>query len=312
MIYILSCETIENKGGIYAYDVQGNGSLEQKGYFPCDRPMYALKCKKGLCVLLRQPFISSNDSGYFYIDETLQTASEIKSTKGVVACHLCVENENVYVVNYLSGNIVKNGGIIAQREGNSVHLIRQTQPHTHFVSQTFDGYLAVCDLGTDALAFYDTDLRLVSEGKVPSGYGIRHLIFSKGGKFIYAINELVPSISVFVYENGKAKLINTIKIHCKKEKASGAAIRLSDDGKYLYVSLREDNAIAVYAVSDEKLTLLQVVNCGGNSPRDFNIFGNILVCTNENSGDVTIFQIENGYLTQLEIMLNIPKPLCVL
>ena len=311
MIYILSCETIENKGGIYGYDLTKNGELIQIAYFPCDRPMYAVKSEKGLCVLLRQPFENSENSGYFYIDEDLQTATGIKDTQGVVACHLCVDDGDVYIVNYLSGNIVKNGEIIAQRTGKSVHPTRQTEPHTHFVGKTPDGYLAVCDLGTDTLAIYDKALRLFCESKVPSGYGIRHLVFSKDGKYIYAVNELVPSVSVFTYVNGKAELVDTVKIDCKNEKANGAAIRLSKNGKYLYVSLREENAICVFAVDDEKLTLLQKVDCGGNSPRDFDICGNNLIVCNENSGNVVVYHTANRLVTNKVAEISIKRALCV-
>lgn len=311
MIYILSCETIENKGGIYGYDLTKNGELIQIAYFPCDRPMYALKSEKGLCVLLRSPFKNNENSGYFFVDESLQNATEIKDTKGVVACHLCVDDGDVYIVNYLSGNIVKNGEIIEQRIGKSIHPTRQTEPHTHFVGKTPDGYLAVCDLGTDTLAIYDKALRLICESKVPSGYGIRHLVFSKDEKFIYAVNELVPSVSVFTYVNGKAELFDTVKIDCKNEKANGAAIRLSKNGKYLYVSLREENAICVFAVDDEKLTLLQKVDCGGNSPRDFDVCGNNLIVCNEKSGNVVVYHTANRLVTNKVAEISIKRALCV-
>ncbi len=310
MIYILSCAAIENGGGIYAYDFTEHGELEKCKYFPCDRPMYAVKCKKGLCALLRQPFENSENSGYFYLDESLQTSTKIKDTQGKCACHLCVDNDDAYIVNYLSGNIVKNGEIITKRQGKSAHLIRQTEPHTHFVGQTPDGYLAVCDLGTDTLAIYDMDLKIISESKVPSGYGIRHLVFSKDGKYIYAVNELAPSISVFGYANGKAKLINTVKIECKNEKANGAAIRLSDDGKYLYVSLREENAICVFAANGEKLTLLQTVDCGGDSPRDFDVWENYLISCNEKSGNVVVFSMKNGLIDGCVEEISIKNALC--
>lgn len=312
MIYILSCDTIVNKGGIYAYNLTKNGSLEQAGYFPCDRPMYAVKCEKGLCVLLRQPFLSDNFSGYFYIDEGLKTATQIKSTQGVVACHLCVDNSDVFIVNYLSGNIVKNGEVITQRKGKSVHATRQTEPHTHFVDKTPDGYLAVCDLGTDALAFYDKNLQLISETKVPNGYGIRHLTFAKDGRYIYAVNELVPSISIFSYKGGKAELTNTVKIDCKNEKANGAAIRLSKDGKYLYISLREENVICVYEINDENLTLIQTMDCGGDSPRDFNIFGDYLFCANEKSNSITLFRLDNCENADEKEVVMLKNPLCIL
>ena len=312
MIYILSCETIENKGGIYAYDLYNSGELVQQAYFPCDRPMYAVKCEKGLCVLLRQPFAENENSGYFFIDEALKNASEIQSTQGIVACHLCVENNDVYTVNYLSGNVVKNGKTAAQRQGKSVHPTRQTEPHTHFVDKTPDEYLAVCDLGTDALAFYDKNLQLISETKVPSGYGIRHLTFAKDGRYIYAVNELVPSISIFSYEGGKAELTNTVKIDCKNEKANGAAIRLSKDGKYLHISLREENVICVYEINDENLTLIQTMDCGGDSPRDFNIFGDYLFCANEKSNSITLFRLDNCENADEKEVVMLKNPLCIL
>ena len=312
MIYILSCETIENGGGIYGYDLTEKGELLQLAYFPCDRPMYAVKCEKGLCVLLRQPFENSENSGYFFVDETLQKVTEIKDTQGVVACHLYVEKDDVYVVNYLSGNIVKNGEIIAQRTGKSIHPTRQTEPHTHFIDETPDGYLAACDLGTDTLAIYDKNLQLISESKVPSGYGIRHLVFSKDGKYIYAVNELVPSISVFEYANGKAKLVNTVEMECKNERANGAALRLSIDGKYLYVSLREENAICVFEINGKELTLAQKTGCGGDSPRDFNIVDKHLIVCNEKSGNVSVFSMRNGLLDHRVEKISIKNALsCV-
>ena len=312
MIYILSCDTIANKGGIYAYNLTENGSLKQAGYFPCDRPMYAVKCEKGLCVLLRQPFENSENSGYFFVDESLQNATGIKDAKGVVACHLYVDKDDVFIVNYLSGNIVKNGEVITQRKGKSVHATRQTEPHTHFVDKTPDGYLAVCDLGTDALAFYDKNLQLISETKVPSGYGIRHLTFAKDGRYIYAVNELVPSISIFSYKGGKAELTNTVKIDCKNEKANGAAIRLSKDGKYLHISLREENVICVYEINDENLTLIQTMDCGGDSPRDFNIFGDYLFCANEKSNNITLFRLDNCEDADEKEVVMLKNPLCIL
>ena len=311
MIYLLSCETIQNGGGIYGYDLTEKGELIQLSYFPCDRPMYAVKCKKGLCVLVRQPFKNGNGSGYLFVDECLQNASETKSTQGVVACHLCVDNDDVYIVNYLSGNVVKNGEIIEQRKGQSVHPTRQTQPHTHFVDKTPDGYLVVCDLGTDTLAIYNKDLHLLSESKVPSGYGIRHLVFSKDGKYIYAVNELVPSISVFAYEKGRATLLNTFEIECKKAKANGAAIRLSMEGKYLYVSLREENVICVFAVDGNNLKLLQKIDCGGDSPRDFDVCGSHLIICNEKSENVSVYFMRNGLVANKATSISIKNALCV-
>lgn len=302
MIYLLSYESVEKGGGVYVFDWQG-GKLERRKYFPCDRPMYAVKCDEGLCVLLRQPSENSPFGEYFFVDRGLQQASEAKSTQGVVPCHVCVDDKNVYVVNYLSGNVVKNGEKVVLRQGKSVHPTRQTQSHTHFVTKTPDGYFAVCDLGTDTIAVYDENLELLSEASVPSGYGVRHLVFSEDGKYIYAVNELVPSVSVFAYEQGKAEPLSTEKIPCKKEKANGAAIRLAKDGKTLFVSLREENEICVFAVDGARLALRERIPCGGDSPRDFDVFGEYLVICNENSGNVAVYdRREKRYLSDVRLL----------
>lgn len=312
MIYILSCEKIEKGGGIYSFDLNTNGQLIKKDYYACDRPMYAVKCKQGLCVLLRQPFDNDNNSGYFFIDDSLCKATKIKSTKGIVACHLTVNNNDIYIVNYLSGNIVKNGEKAVNRVGKSVNVSRQEMPHTHFIGKTPDGYFAVCDLGTDTLAFYDDDLNLISESKVPLGYGIRHLVFSKDGKYIYTINELVPSISVFGYKEGAATLLNTVKIECENGNASGAAIRLSQDGKYLYVSVRGENIICVYEISGENLKILQKFDCGGDSPRDFDIICDKMIVCNEKSANVAVFDMKKGFISKIKESVPLSSTLCVI
>lgn len=293
MLYLLSCERVEKGGGVYAFDLQG-GKLERRKYFPCDRPMYAVKSEKGLCVLLRQPDENDPFGKYFFVDENLEQASEAKSTQGVVPCHVCADGENVYVVNYLSGNVVKNGEKVLLRQGKSIHPTRQTQSHTHFVTKTPDGYFAICDLGADAIAFYDENLNLVSEANVPSGYGVRHLAFSKDGKYIYAVSELVPAVSVFVYRDGKAEPISTETIPCEKEKANGAAIRLSEDGKTLFVSLRVENEVCVFDADGERIVLRERIPCGGDSPRDFDVFGDYLIICNENSGNVAVYDRKSG------------------
>ena len=137
-------------------------------------------------------------------------------------------------------------------------------------------------------------------------------MFSKDGKYIYAVNELVPSIGVFAYQNGKAELIHTIDIKCENEKANGAAIRLSKDGKYLYVSLREENVICAFAVDGEKLTLLQTVDCGGDSPRDFNLVGDCMIISNEKSKNVVVYNILNGLIGNKHSEYIMNNALCVI
>lgn len=311
-IYLLSCQKPSAEGGIYTFDLNGAGELKKEGYYKCDRPMYAVKCERGLCVILREPFENRTESGYFFIDEDLKNASEIKDTGGEVACHLSVIDEDVYIANYKSGSVSKNGKVSLELVGKGIHPIRQTSPHAHFVGVTPDGYTAVCDLGTDALTILNKDFSRVSESKVPSGYGIRHIVFSKDGKFIYAVNELVPSISVFSYKSGEVKILSTQNIDCKEKTANGGAIRISDDGKYIYVSVRDENVICVYETDGEKLTLLQMADCGGNGPRDFKLFNNCLVVCNQKSGEVISYRLKGGIIKEQVSVYRLGEALCVI
>ena len=51
----------------------------------------------------------------------------------------------------------------------------------------------------------------------------------------------------------------------------GAAIRVSNDGRYLYASNRGHNSIAVFAIAADGLSIdsIQTISTEGDFPRDF-------------------------------------------
>lgn len=309
-MYILSCEKPEKGGGIYRCKING-GCLKINAYLPCDRPMYAVKANGRLHVLLRAPFKNGENSGYFSCTEDFSDKSEIRDTLGKVACHLCVIEEDVYIANYISGNIVKNCERAVAHTGRGVNAQRQEAPHTHCVTPSPCGKYILCtDLGTDTLYIYDRALNIKNTAKVPEGYGIRHIFFSKDGKYIYAINELVPSVSVFEWKNAMANYLNTVKL-TETEGATGAAIRISENDKFLYCSVRGENALYVLRADGANLTAEQKTDCGGESPRDFHIIDDeFLVSCNENSDSVVWFSLQNGKIGKKAGELKLKKPLC--
>ncbi|MBQ4087783.1 MAG: lactonase family protein [Clostridia bacterium] len=237
------------------------------------------------------------------------------STRGICACHLCVsENETVYAVNYSSGSVIKIPGKLIVHEGEcGPAKPRQDMPHTHYVNFTPDGaYLLVTDLGLDTIFVYDKELNKVSEIKAPAGSGPRHLIFSEDGKTCFCVNELDSTLSAYDYENGKLTITDTVSILPEGYDAQNttAAIRLHDG--LIYASNRGNNSIACLSYENKKLSLLSITDCGGKGPRDFNIFGNILICTNENSDNVTFFEVEGEKLYKLSQELHLKGALCVI
>ena len=309
-MYILSCEKAEKGGGIYRCET-GEGGIKINAYLPCDRPMYAVKANGRLHVLLRAPFKNGENSGYFSCPEDLSDKTDVRDTLGKVACHLCVIEDDVYIVNYLSGNIVKNCERAVAHTGRGANAQRQEAPHTHCVIPSpCDKYILCTDLGTDTLYIYDRALNLKGTAKVPEGYGIRHIVFSKDGKYIYAINELVPSVSIFKWQNAMANYVNTVKL-TETEGATGAAIRISNDGKFLYCSVRGENALYVLRANGANLSVEQKTGCGGDSPRDFHIIDDeFLVSCNENSDSVVWFSLQNGKIGKKAGELKLKKPLC--
>lgn len=312
-IYIASCI---KGGGIYHYTLSENNALDFCEKTTLDEPMYMIVRNEKMYILLRQPDEKTNFSGELSMDidgtGKLFASSRIISTKGVVACHLEVSDDNIYAVNYVSGSVIKLPDTLVTHSGHGLHKVRQNAPHTHFVHASPDGkYILVTDLGLDKIFVYDKDLKPVSDASVPSGHGPRHLAFSSDGKIVYCVNELGSSVSIFSYSDGKLKLQNTLSALPKDFSGDNisAAIRIKDN--YLYVSNRGHNSISVFEIKDSyNIVLKECVDCGGNSPRDFNIIDDVLICTNEKSDNVTVFKL-NSYIPEIISELNIPSPLCV-
>lgn len=324
-VFLLSCAESAQGGGVYRYLLKEDGKLEKQAYLPCDKPMYAVNDGKRLHILLRAPFgenyaknanvrtAEENEekySGYFACNVDFSDCSEVQSTLGECACHLAADGNDVYIANYLSGNIVKNCHVACAHEGKGINLPRQDMPHTHFAAFSPDKkYVLCCDLALDTIFVYDRNLNEVSRAKVPDGYGVRHLVFSKDGHTVYAANELFPSVSVFSFDGKRLALKNTVTLPCEKKNSTAAAIRLSADGKTLFVSVRGENTLFVFNVDAENLQLKTQFDCGGDSPRDFDVFGDTLICCNENSDNVTVIDAKEYRVVE---SIRLQHPLCVL
>ncbi len=310
-IYIASCSP---DGGIYQYRLEEDGKLSFVNKTECDRPMYAVVSDGKMYVLLRAPFDGNNESGLVVYDiacdGTLGNPTEPVSTKGVVACHLAVNKNDVYCVNYLSGNVIKMPDTIVTHSGKGIHPTRQEAPHTHFVGFTPDGkYLCVTDLGLDTVFLYAPDLTFKGKVTVPEGHGARHLVFSEDGRYMFVANELLSTVSSFEYDGcdfSYIETINCLPVDNKKD-STASAIRYHR-GK-IYVSNRGHDSVSILGHENGRMTLLDTVDCKGSSPRDFDILGNLMIATNEKSNSVTVTDL--GTLETTCVLEDIEAPLCV-
>lgn len=314
LVYVASCA---DDGGIYTYEWR-KGEMTLSGKTPVYRPMYIANEAGKTYVITEGDEKKSKFGTFFSFDNlggTLTNKSEERSCEGYATCHLSVADGEAYAVNYISGSVIKfPGGKLVTHSGKGVHPTRQTAAHTHMAAVTPDKkFVLVTDLGLDTVFTYDRDLNFVSSAKVPAGYGARHLAFSPDGKYVYCVNELVSSVSAFGYEDGKLSYIDTTLCPVEAEKNTAAAIRLSADGKTLYISNRGENTLVSFAVDGASLTLKQKISCGGDFPRDFALTpcGRYIVCANQYTNDLTIFSLTSGEMRFVSRVPGIENPLCV-
>ena len=310
-MYVASCVS---DGGVWHYRLE-DGMPVFCEKTPAQNPMYLFPTEDRMYAVLRFPFpdkISGLISWKIQPDGSLSEPSEILSSQGQAGCHLTVCGEQVFFTNYTSGSLIRlPDGKLITLEGSGPHPTRQEKAHTHCVIPTPDGLLAVADLGMDQVLLFDHELNLISSASVPAGHGARHLCFSPDGKYLYCVNELTSTVSVFSYSPGQLTLLQTVDGLPADFAGESTAAAIRTDGHMLYTSNRGHDSVSLFRVNpDGCLTGLGTVPAGGESPRDMNFHEDLLVCTNELTDNVTFFQRQGETLIRQDTELSIPHPLC--
>lgn len=312
-VYIASQD---REGGILRCELTEQGALQVKEKVPVDRPAYLCAGEGRLYAILREPFLMQSGVVSFRIEKggRLTDPKGPEPVHGTIAAHLCCRKGKVYCANYLSGTVTLMPDRLIAFNGSGVDRARQDCSHPHCVTETPDrNYLCVNDLGTDRIHILTPELVPISSMALPAGSGPRHLVFSKDGKFAYCANELASTVSVLRYRQGSLRYLRsypTVSETFSGENAA-AAIKLSADGRHLYVSNRGHDSVAEFAAEGEKLRLLRALPCHGSSPRDFAVSGDWLLCANENSDSVTVLSLSGAAETPVS-MLPVKRPWCVL
>jgi 6-phosphogluconolactonase (cycloisomerase 2 family) len=209
---------------------------------------------------------------------------------------------------------IEADGSVAPASDQRLHSTTGTQAHTHqVVIDRTSGDILVVDLGTDTVYVYRLDPAtgtLTETGRTgfTAGSGPRHLAFQASGSQAYLVHELNSTVTVCGWADGAltpGKVHSTLPDGVSAEAnaaGSNAAgeIVIAPDGRFVYISNRGANTIAVYSTDGTDLTLLASPSCGGDWPRHLALdhTGRWLYVANERSGDVIWFprDPENGML----------------
>lgn len=266
----------------------------------------------------------------FKLKDGLLELQNSMGTGGAHPCHVSLsDNGYLAVSNYTGGNFsifeLEDDGALKDNPQVIDHKVLDTAKtaHAHMAKFSSEGLL-VSDLGLDAVKRYQNQngqFTTASQASLdlPDGAGPRHFVFSKENKFLYVINELNSTITVFQ----KQKDGDYLEIETKSTLDASfegenfcADIHLSSDGRFLYGSNRGENSIVIFYVDEVtgKLKLVGRESVNGNWPRNFTIdpSGNFILVANQRSNNITIFKrnVEQGTLEFLN-EIALPSPVCL-
>jgi len=301
----------------------------------------------------RTSFFARNNDYLFVLTEgliaqpnTSQVVSYKMSEQGLVkisessffdsACpHIMISNnkKHLYVSGYYSGSLyvidVDQQGVLSNlratytNSGSSIHP-RQASSHLHYAITTPDEtHILVCDLGTDEILSFKIDqlsgnLEKQEAYKVPLGYGPRHMVFSKDGKYIYVICELTYHLLVYSYlSNGKMEFINDVDLwpECPSDRRQCSAIKLSSDGKTLFTGNRGEsyNAIEAFDLGNPKLPLKISNFKSVNYPRDIILLDdNYIAICNQHGNTIQFLHYRNNSFIQTGLIEDIAEPVSLI
>jgi 6-phosphogluconolactonase len=264
-----------------------------------------------------------------------------QSSGGGGPCHLALDRSGkcVMVANYGSGSIAAlpieadgrlgEPGTIIQHQGSSINPQRQTGPHAHFIMpDPGNRYALTCDLGLDKVLVYHLDparAQLTPNDPpwttVKPGSGPRHLAFHPNGRFVYLLNEIASSFTVFTYDAERGSLqeiqtISTLPADFKGENIS-AEVQVHPTGNFVYGSNRGHDSISVFRIEPGtgKLTLVERQPTQGKAPRHFAFdpTGYWLLAENQDSNTIVVFRVDEktGRLSPTGQVVELGAPVCL-
>jgi 6-phosphogluconolactonase len=336
--------TSEGAEGIYQMRFDsGYGKIQPGSVFKgIDNPNFLCKSPDGrfLYSVSRSPQSIDPTGGtlvaYQITEGGLLKLINKQSSHGADPCHLDVSSDGKWlaVANYGGGSVAvyplgEGGDIlpataIVKHKGSGPNPERQREPHAHAIKFSSDGNrLYAADLGTDQLIIYrlnKTSGMLIPGDQpfvtLPPGSGPRHFVFTADESYCFVANELNSTVTVMEFRGEDITVLQTLST--LPDSFSGtnycADIHLAKDEKYLYVSNRGHQTLAVFSRGEDgKLELVENVFTQGDWPRNFTIHpeGRFMLVANQKSNNIAVFELQDGIPVFTGEQVSVPSPVCL-
>jgi 6-phosphogluconolactonase (cycloisomerase 2 family) len=172
----------------------------------------------------------------------------------------------------------------------------------------------VCDKGTDEIYSIRIDYKteklvLLDTAVCETGNAPRYSAFHPILPVFYSNNETNPVLSAYQYDRGSGVLtsLGELPLTAGKRKTEDGKVIMPSDmvmesgGRFLFVSLRDSETIAVVALDGAgKMELRQTINCEGKNPRGLALSPDeqYLFALNVDSDNISAFAVaEDGTLS---------------
>lgn len=347
--YYIYLGTYTNKGskGIYGMRITEEGKLAEQLQLLAEQPSptyFYLSHDRRRLYAVSEPGEGERGATYVYEIDPQTKALDLmdkRTAAGSGLCHIIMDKQERYAVVscYPDATVqvypVDHKGKVMEmfclrrHSGSGPVTDRQESAHAHSAYFTPDGeYMVVCDLGIDELVVYRMNyetgkLHRTFDKNVtmPAGCGPRHMVFSPDGRFAYVVCELSSELITLRYKGEEGfeivDCISSLSPEFHSERSFASAIRITNDGKDLYVSNRGEDSIAHFKVDigTGHIELVKSYSTRGWYPRDFILTEDekLLIAANQLSENMAIYKRDPQTgaleLTDEQTIVNAPVAL---
>ncbi|MDF7637132.1 lactonase family protein [Leuconostocaceae bacterium ESL0958] len=340
--FLIGTYTMKDSEGIFevALDTAQQRLQNARLVAKIDSPTYLAESKQHMVYAvdrnMAQPDLRGGVATFDFTQEPAALLQEEIET-GTSDAYVAIDEERqfVFTANYHMGYV----SVYAIQADGRLQLADRVQSlgmvgprpeqadgaHPHYANLTPDGRLIVCDLGTDEVHVYDISdqgkLTLITVLPTTPGFGPRNISFVNETNLGYLVGELASQVAVVRYDPKDAALtiVNTYPTIPADWTAhnGAAAIKISRDQRFVYVTNRGHDSVAVFEIKpNEQLALVQRIASEGAFPRDFNFSADesLLVLANQKADNMALFSRdqENGRLTLIQKDFPLPEGTCVM